>query len=74
MCVCLFLRLVKCSSISVLHMWQVKFRADETDVELRDLVPSTDYSVTVYALYEDEPSDPVTAIATTCKRFGTLYV
>ncbi|GAA6103901.1 collagen alpha-1(XX) chain [Tachysurus ichikawai] len=44
---------------------EVKFRADETDVELRDLVPSTDYSVTVYALYEDEPSDPVTAIATT---------
>ncbi|XP_034167612.2 collagen alpha-1(XIV) chain isoform X2 [Pangasianodon hypophthalmus] len=44
---------------------EVKFRADETDVELRDLMPSTDYSVTVYALYEDEPSDPVTAIATT---------
>ncbi|KAM9445890.1 solute carrier family 35 member C2 [Clarias gariepinus] len=44
---------------------EVKFRADETDVELRDLMPSTDYSVTVYALYEDEPSDPATAVATT---------
>lgn len=53
-------------------IWQVKFRADETDVELRDLMPSTDYSVTVYALYEDEPSDPVTAIATTCKCFKCL--
>ncbi|TSM04846.1 Collagen alpha-1(XIV) chain [Bagarius yarrelli] len=44
---------------------EVKFRADQTDVKLQDLMPSTDYSVTVYALYEDEPSDPITAIATT---------
>lgn len=46
---------------------QEKFRADQTVVELADLLPATDYSVTLYALYEEDPSDPVTAVATTCK-------
>ncbi|XP_062396603.1 collagen alpha-1(XX) chain [Sardina pilchardus] len=44
---------------------EVKFGAEQTDVELEDLMPATDYSVTLYALYDDEPSDPVTAAATT---------
>ncbi|XP_076840731.1 solute carrier family 35 member C2 isoform X2 [Brachyhypopomus gauderio] len=44
---------------------EVKFGAEETDVELQDLMPSTDYSVTLYALYDEDPSDPVTAVATT---------
>ncbi|XP_028849272.1 solute carrier family 35 member C2 [Denticeps clupeoides] len=44
---------------------EVKFGAEQTDVELSGLMPSTDYSVTLYALYDDDPSDPVTAIATT---------
>ncbi|KAL6482854.1 hypothetical protein MHYP_G00077260 [Metynnis hypsauchen] len=44
---------------------EVKFGPDETDVELQDLMPSTDYSVTLYALYDEDPSDPVTAVATT---------
>ncbi|XP_030623623.1 collagen alpha-1(XIV) chain [Chanos chanos] len=44
---------------------EVKFAADQTDVQLKDLLPSTDYSVTLYALYDDDPSDPITAIATT---------
>lgn len=44
---------------------EVKFGADQTDVELEDLMPATDYSVTLYALYDDDPSDPVTAMATT---------
>uniref|UniRef100_A0A8B9KZI4 Collagen alpha-1(XX) chain n=1 Tax=Astyanax mexicanus TaxID=7994 RepID=A0A8B9KZI4_ASTMX len=44
---------------------EVKFGADETDVELQDLMPSTDYSVTLYALYDEEPSDPITAVAST---------
>ncbi|KAI4901523.1 hypothetical protein NFI96_033440 [Prochilodus magdalenae] len=44
---------------------EVKFGADETDVELQDLMPSTDYSITLYAMYDEEPSDPVTAVATT---------
>ncbi|XP_041702146.2 collagen alpha-1(XX) chain [Coregonus clupeaformis] len=44
---------------------EVKFGADQTDVVLGGLMPVTDYSVTLYALYDEDPSDPVTAIATT---------
>ncbi|KAG7472303.1 hypothetical protein MATL_G00107490 [Megalops atlanticus] len=44
---------------------EVKFGPDQTDVELGGLMPETDYSVTLYALYDEDPSDPVTAIATT---------
>ncbi|KAJ8016527.1 hypothetical protein DPEC_G00008170 [Dallia pectoralis] len=44
---------------------EVKFGADQTDVVLSGLMPETDYSVTLYALYDEDPSDPVTAIATT---------
>uniref|UniRef100_A0A672J3F2 Solute carrier family 35 member C2 n=1 Tax=Salarias fasciatus TaxID=181472 RepID=A0A672J3F2_SALFA len=42
-----------------------KFGADQTAVELSGLQPSTDYSVTLYALYDEDPSDPVTAVAAT---------
>ncbi|XP_047459345.1 collagen alpha-1(XIV) chain isoform X2 [Mugil cephalus] len=42
-----------------------KFGADQTVVELAGLLPATDYSITLYALYDEEPSDPVTAVATT---------
>ncbi|XP_034001045.1 collagen alpha-1(XX) chain [Trematomus bernacchii] len=42
-----------------------KFSAEQTVVGLTGLLPATDYSVTLYALYEDDPSDPVTAVATT---------
>lgn len=47
---------------------QEKFSADQTVVELAGLLPATDYSVTLYALYDEDPSDPVTAVATTCKK------
>lgn len=46
---------------------QEKFHAEQTVVELAELLPATDYSVTLYALYDEDPSDPVTAVATTCK-------
>ncbi|XP_041860726.1 collagen alpha-1(XIV) chain isoform X2 [Melanotaenia boesemani] len=42
-----------------------KFSADQTVVELTGLLPATDYSITLYALYDEEPSDPVTSVATT---------
>ncbi|XP_051804921.1 collagen alpha-1(XX) chain [Acanthochromis polyacanthus] len=42
-----------------------KFGGDQTVVELTELLPATDYSVTLYALYDEDPSDPVTAVATT---------
>ncbi|XP_044066530.1 collagen alpha-1(XX) chain isoform X1 [Siniperca chuatsi] len=42
-----------------------KFSADQTVVELAGLLSATDYSVTLYALYDEDPSDPVTAVATT---------
>lgn len=51
---------------------QEKFSAEQTVVELAELLPATDYSVTLYALYEEDPSDPVTAVATTCKIFPKL--
>ncbi|XP_063064031.1 collagen alpha-1(XX) chain [Engraulis encrasicolus] len=44
---------------------EVKIGAEQTVVELQELLPSTEYSVTLYALYDDDPSDPVTAKATT---------
>ncbi|KAM9342397.1 LOW QUALITY PROTEIN: collagen alpha-1(XX) chain-like [Pholidichthys leucotaenia] len=42
-----------------------KFGAKQTVVKLMGLLPATDYSITLYALYDEEPSDPVTAVATT---------
>lgn len=47
---------------------QERFGAEQTAVELQELLPATDYSVTLYALYNEEPSDPVTAAAATCER------
>lgn len=49
---------------------QEKFGAEQTVVELAGLLPATDYSVTLYALYEEEPSDPVTAVTTTCETLS----
>uniref|UniRef100_H2L986 Collagen, type XIV, alpha 1b n=1 Tax=Oryzias latipes TaxID=8090 RepID=H2L986_ORYLA len=42
-----------------------KFSADQTVVELKGLLPATDYSITLYALYDEDPSDPVTSVAST---------
>lgn len=50
-------------------MWlQEKLGAHLSELELADLRPATDYSVTLYALWEEEPSEPVTAVASTRER------
>lgn len=59
-------------SLCVSVLLQEKFDADQNVVELAELLPATDYSVTLYALYDEDPSDPVTAVATTCKYTQTL--
>lgn len=47
---------------------QEKLDADRSALDLSDLQPATDYSVTLYALYDEDPSDPVTAVAATRER------
>ncbi|XP_054622577.1 collagen alpha-1(XIV) chain isoform X2 [Dunckerocampus dactyliophorus] len=42
-----------------------KLGAEKTVLELSGLLPATDYSVTLYALYHEDSSDPVTAVAST---------
>ncbi len=46
---------------------QVKLPEAVTELELDGLIPHTEYTVTVYAMYGDEVGDPITNQETTCE-------
>lgn len=46
---------------------QVRVSDAVTELELERLIPHTEYTVTVYAMYGEEAGDPVSNQETTCK-------